>query len=321
MGLWLVENFDPRSCTLQLQNGQSVHITTTDVAAILGLLMGHIEITKRTARAIPEILKEWMWIFEKTTTYMIYHTKSFDYEDNYIDHLWDVENITNLNWCQMEINALVSSKLGWEKNIVKIVGEPILFLMVFYVDRVVPYRRSVLRSFPAFSLGLTQEEQNQRCDDVSAVGRKEVQVANDGGFGVETAQTGEGEVGEQRAHVGERALQIETEITTPTDECLSILEANTPVNATEVAIRKWVFENPHPNMSGNCQRDGKMGSVPEAGLAGAILLQSSRWRVLRRNSKHQDLLSGRQHRNQNQGRPSIHQLSIFSLRWLRETRV
>nr|GMD34125.1 uncharacterized protein LOC109191529 [Ipomoea batatas] len=58
MGLWLVENFDPRSCTLQLQNGQSVHITTTDVAAILGLLMGHIEITKRTARAIPEILKE-----------------------------------------------------------------------------------------------------------------------------------------------------------------------------------------------------------------------------------------------------------------------
>nr|GLL35546.1 hypothetical protein Itr_chr09CG12150 [Ipomoea trifida] len=63
--------------------------------------------------------------------------------------------------------------------------------------------------------------------------------------------------------------------------------------------------------SDNCQRDGKMGSVPEAGLAGAVLLQSSRWRVLRRNSKHQDLLSGRQHRNQNQGRPSIHQLSIF----------
>nr|GMD30883.1 uncharacterized protein LOC109191529 [Ipomoea batatas] len=237
MGLWLVENFDPRSCTLQLQNGQSVHITTTDVAAILGLLMGHIEITKRTARAIPEILKEWMWIFEKTTTYMIYHTKSFDYEDNYIDHLWDVENITNLNWCQMEINALVSSKLGWEKNIVKIFGEPILFLMVFYVDRVVPYRRSVPRSFPAFSLGLTQEEQNQRWDDVSAVAREY-------------------------------------------SEC-------------------------------KCQRDGKMGSVPEAGLAGATLLQSSRRRVLRRNSKHQDLLSRRQHRNQNQGRPSIHQLSIF----------
>nr|GMC99883.1 uncharacterized protein LOC109191529 [Ipomoea batatas] len=63
LGLWLVQNFDPRSCTLQLQNGQSVHITATDVAATLGLPMGHIEITRRTARAVPEILKNWRGIF------------------------------------------------------------------------------------------------------------------------------------------------------------------------------------------------------------------------------------------------------------------
>nr|GMC92163.1 zinc finger BED domain-containing protein RICESLEEPER 2-like [Ipomoea batatas] len=67
LGLWLVQNFDPRSCTLQLQNGQSIHITTADVAATLGLPMGQIEITRRTARAVPEILKEWRAIFEKTT--------------------------------------------------------------------------------------------------------------------------------------------------------------------------------------------------------------------------------------------------------------
>nr|GMD74806.1 uncharacterized protein LOC109191529 [Ipomoea batatas] len=53
-----LENFDPRSCTLQLQNGQSIHITATDVAATLGLPMGQIEITRRTARAVPEILNE-----------------------------------------------------------------------------------------------------------------------------------------------------------------------------------------------------------------------------------------------------------------------
>nr|GMC86937.1 uncharacterized protein LOC109191529 [Ipomoea batatas] len=67
LGLWLVENFDPRSCTLQLQNGQSIHITAADVAATLGLPMGQIEITKRAARAVPEILQEWRAIFEKTT--------------------------------------------------------------------------------------------------------------------------------------------------------------------------------------------------------------------------------------------------------------
>nr|GLL27376.1 uncharacterized protein LOC109191529 [Ipomoea trifida] len=37
MGLWLVEKFDPRSCTLKLQNGQTIHITADDVAAVLGL--------------------------------------------------------------------------------------------------------------------------------------------------------------------------------------------------------------------------------------------------------------------------------------------
>nr|GMC71113.1 uncharacterized protein LOC109183389 [Ipomoea batatas] len=58
MGLWLVENFDPRSCTLQLQNGQTIHITADDVAAVLGLPKGNIEITKRKAKAMPEILKE-----------------------------------------------------------------------------------------------------------------------------------------------------------------------------------------------------------------------------------------------------------------------
>nr|GMD45426.1 uncharacterized protein LOC109171666 [Ipomoea batatas] len=70
MGLCLRENFDPISCTLQLQNGQIVHITTDDVAATLRLPMGHIEIKKRITRALLEILKEWREILEKTTAYI-----------------------------------------------------------------------------------------------------------------------------------------------------------------------------------------------------------------------------------------------------------
>nr|GMC84583.1 uncharacterized protein LOC109155335 [Ipomoea batatas] len=158
LGLWLVENFDPRSCTLQIQNGQSIHITAADVAATLWLPMGQIEITKRAARAVPEILREWKAIFEKTTACitpgaMITRMLETDAGDpwfkrhfallvitvlidpmvngyvnqNYIDHLHDVDNIPNLNWCQMVINSLV-----------------------FYADRVVFYRRTVPRSYPAF---------------------------------------------------------------------------------------------------------------------------------------------------------------------------
>nr|GLL19908.1 uncharacterized protein LOC109191529 [Ipomoea trifida] len=47
---------------------------------------------------------------------------------NYIDHLQDVGNIANLNWCQMVINALITSKLVWTKSTDKIYGGKILFL-------------------------------------------------------------------------------------------------------------------------------------------------------------------------------------------------
>ncbi|XP_031107888.1 uncharacterized protein LOC116012485 isoform X1 [Ipomoea triloba] len=180
MGLWLVENFDPRSCTLQLQNGHTIHITVDDVTAVLGLPKGNIEITKRTAKAIPEILKEWRWFFEKTTAYITpraLRRKMVEVDvvdpwfkcnfallvmsalidpmvngyvnQNYIDHLLDVGNIPNLNWSQMVINALINSKQVWMKSAAKLYGGPILFLMVFYVDRVVLFRRIVPRVFPA----------------------------------------------------------------------------------------------------------------------------------------------------------------------------
>nr|GLL33573.1 uncharacterized protein LOC109155335 [Ipomoea trifida] len=181
LGLWLVENFDPRSCTLQLQNGQSIHITAADVAASLGFPMGQIEIPRRAARAVPEILREWRAIFEKTTACItpgamitrMLETEAGDpwfkrhfallvitvlidpmvngyVSQNYIDHLQDVDNIPNLNWCQMVINSLVTSKISWERSAYKIFGGPILFLTIFYADRVVLYRCTVPRSYPAF---------------------------------------------------------------------------------------------------------------------------------------------------------------------------
>nr|GMD34328.1 uncharacterized protein LOC109155335 [Ipomoea batatas] len=130
LGLWLVENFDPRSCTLQLQNGQSIHITAADVAATLGLPMGQIEITRRAARMLEtEAGDPW---FKRhfallVITVLIDPMVNGYVNQNYIDHLQDVDNIPNLNWCQMVINSLV-----------------------FYADRVVLYRRTVPRSYPAF---------------------------------------------------------------------------------------------------------------------------------------------------------------------------
>nr|GLL27285.1 uncharacterized protein LOC109155335 [Ipomoea trifida] len=110
MGLWLVENFDPRICTLKLQNGQTIHITADDVAAVIGLLKGNIEITKRTVKAMLEILKEWRWFFEKTTAYI-------------------TPKALKRKMLELVINALINSKQVWMKSTDKLYGGPIVFLM------------------------------------------------------------------------------------------------------------------------------------------------------------------------------------------------
>nr|GLL46266.1 uncharacterized protein LOC109175178 [Ipomoea trifida] len=381
LGLWLVENFDPRSCTLQLQNGQSIHITAADVAATLGLPMGQIEITKRAARAVPEILREWRAIFEKTTACitpaaMITRMLETDAGDpwfkrhfallvitvlidpmvngyvnqNYIGHLHDVDNIPNLNWCQLVINSLVASKISWQRSADKIFGGPIVFLTVFYADRVVLYRRTVPRSYPAFRswtfklLSMRQqaeiksggfgfgyidsplemgnappeeagpsipyadvppqpepreqnprlpegleEEQTHSWDDINAVAREYSDAEQrQEGDAVEVNVDGcEAELGEEIPQAAERPQQIRTEIPAPSDEVtpdqappasssepppeiqakengkrpvleysplrprqpLPIIDISAPINATEEAVRKWVLDNPNPDMN------------------------------------------------------------------------
>nr|GMC92305.1 uncharacterized protein LOC109155335 [Ipomoea batatas] len=148
MGLWLVENFDPRSCTLKLQNEQTIHITADDVAAVLGLPKGNIEITKRTKvdAADPWFKRHFALL---VMSVLIDPMANGYVTQNYIDHLLDVGNILNLNWSQLVINALINSKQVWMKSTDKLYRGPILFLMIFYVDRVVLFRRIVPRSFPA----------------------------------------------------------------------------------------------------------------------------------------------------------------------------
>nr|GLL31166.1 uncharacterized protein LOC109171666 [Ipomoea trifida] len=133
-----------------------------------------------------------------------------------------------------------------------------------------------------YSFGLTQEEQTQRWDDREE--GEEVQLADDGALGDEAAQAREGS--EHRAHEGEGAQAREADTTAQADKVtpdqiqqgsasnpppevqlkaqgkrpvveyspvrppqrLSIIDINAPINATEEAIRKWVFENPHHDL-------------------------------------------------------------------------
>nr|GMD36087.1 uncharacterized protein LOC109175178 [Ipomoea batatas] len=167
-------------------------------------------------------------------------------------------------------------------------GNPDVLNSVDEIVRAVQ-KRTYLNDIPSFSLGLTQEEQNHGWDDVNAVAREygdgeqrqerdAVEVNVDGG---------EAEVGEEIPRAAERPQEIRTEIPAPSDEVtpdqappgsssepppeiqakdkgkrpvleysplrprqpLPIIDINAPINATEEAVRKWVLENPNPDVS------------------------------------------------------------------------
>ncbi|XP_019176284.1 PREDICTED: uncharacterized protein LOC109171666 [Ipomoea nil] len=182
MGMWLVESYDSRSNTLNLPSGERLPITENDIAATLGLPLGDIEITKRESKQVSDLLAEWRKIFGKVTGHITPHTmaekmltlKAADpwfkrhfallvmsvlvepqvngyVNQNYIDNLLNVHNIKRLNWCRMLINSLIASKQAWLDSADGRYGGPIVFLTVFYVDRVVLYRRTIPRSFPAMA--------------------------------------------------------------------------------------------------------------------------------------------------------------------------
>ncbi|CAH9100071.1 unnamed protein product, partial [Cuscuta europaea] len=69
-----------------------------------------------------------------------------------MNHLEDVDKIKDFDWCDHVLNCLIDSKVSWEKKKNKAFTGPLLFLMLFYVDRVVMYRRKVDRSLPIMKL-------------------------------------------------------------------------------------------------------------------------------------------------------------------------
>nr|GMC71114.1 uncharacterized protein LOC109155335 [Ipomoea batatas] len=139
-------------------------------------------------------------------------------------------------------------------------GNPELLNAIDEIVRVVQ-KRTYLNDVPSFSLGLTQEEQTQRWDDVSVVARdyNECEQSKKG----EENQAREADTTAKlmRSNPTRQCIKSPLEIP-PKDQGkrpvveyspvrpqqrLSVIDVNAPINATEDAVRKWVLENPHPD--------------------------------------------------------------------------
>ncbi|CAH9053472.1 unnamed protein product [Cuscuta europaea] len=179
MAFWVVENFNPRNCTLRLQEGHNVHISDEDVARVFGLPMGATQIVPQENHEPCNILKEWRAMFKKGgrkitpadisdamllceegDIWFVRHfvvlvvTVIFDSGANGYAHPLIMNNLENeskikgLNWCRYVISCLIENKLSWEKNKKTAFNGPLLFLMMVYVDRVVLYQRTIERKLP-----------------------------------------------------------------------------------------------------------------------------------------------------------------------------
>nr|GMD98917.1 uncharacterized protein LOC109154771 [Ipomoea batatas] len=189
----MLNNFDARSCSLRVHDGKELHITEEDVALTLGFPRGNIRIEKRTkGDEDTTLLEDWKKQLRRTdllitptklckamvackdggewfkrhlailvSTMFVESNLAGYMNTNLIKNFEDVTKIGDLNWCEYIRRTLVSSKVAWtQKTAQKFIG-PIIFLTIFYVDRVVLYSRPIPRQLSAL-IGWTTKLLNQR---------------------------------------------------------------------------------------------------------------------------------------------------------------
>nr|GME18463.1 uncharacterized protein LOC109167340 [Ipomoea batatas] len=71
-------------------------------------------------------------------------------ETQVLYYLDNVSNIPCMNWCSFVMNALMETSAEWLKKRSEYFPGPLLFLLVFYVDRIVLFKCHVPKAFPAF---------------------------------------------------------------------------------------------------------------------------------------------------------------------------
>ncbi|VFQ86111.1 unnamed protein product [Cuscuta campestris] len=180
LGLWVVSNYDARSSCLKLPDNTKMHITAEDVNTVLGWPIGGERIQNNKRNKDKLLVNEWRLKFDTTGIKITPHdvvekmlqctdggewfvrhfvtlimsvlvdSTSHGYVNALVmDHLRDVGRVPKLNWCQYVLDKLIENKLRWEKKKKQLFGGPVLFLMVFYVDRVSDFSRTVPRTYPA----------------------------------------------------------------------------------------------------------------------------------------------------------------------------
>ncbi|KAJ8435402.1 hypothetical protein Cgig2_009653 [Carnegiea gigantea] len=148
LATWLLQKFDPSSNTLKLSNNRVLGITEEDFHATLALPMGQLEVqvasTYEPKNEYPKLLEQWRirWNLGRLGSPKV--GKMVDRILDRGDHgdkfkrdfsLVDVNQIVKYNWCAFLLQCLNDTVVEWKQNRTRYFRGPLLFLMLFYLDR------------------------------------------------------------------------------------------------------------------------------------------------------------------------------------------
>ncbi|KAL1554277.1 hypothetical protein AAHA92_14855 [Salvia divinorum] len=189
---YLLENFEPISCTIVLNSDDLLFLDEEDVHITLGFPMGPLPIERKKFQKnlnikseiakscsggqnamVPNYIVEqlhkdkeggqWFkWNFMILVEVTLINTPpDGNVRPKILDYISDVENIKKYNWCRYVISELLKTHKSWIKKPDKVFGGPSVFVVACYVDRVVHGKKMINRCYPTVK-GWTAELMKER---------------------------------------------------------------------------------------------------------------------------------------------------------------
>ncbi|GJU75746.1 hypothetical protein Tco_1272816 [Tanacetum coccineum] len=184
LGMWVVRNFDPNSCTITMEDGRKIKITRELIHGILGIPMGDIKVESQKEKNLSDkVTAKWRKsvkkiVNKKSNTINIskleqhlIHLSKCDWEFNLgflvlffsifglgnkdgtvneriIPFLPNTDDVSKMDWCSYALECMVRGckeyKLG------KYFSGPLLLMAIIYVNSTVSETVKVDKTVPAF---------------------------------------------------------------------------------------------------------------------------------------------------------------------------
>ncbi|PWA72729.1 hypothetical protein CTI12_AA262800 [Artemisia annua] len=161
LGLWVVTNFESKTCSIKMNNGRKIKITRELVRDILGIPMGDMKVEaleeknlyEETTAKWREVVEKVDWEFRVAFLVLFFSifgqgNKDGEVNERIIPILSNTDNVSKMDWCSYVIECMVKECFGYKPN--KYFSGPLLLLVIIYVNSTTSETVKVEKTVPAF---------------------------------------------------------------------------------------------------------------------------------------------------------------------------